>query len=293
MKRVIMSAFFGAVYRIGRLYRDGGITILSYHSIDEHGTGISVPPRLFEAQMAALAEEGFRTLTMSQVGEHLRARRPFPPRAVAITFDDAFANVATLGVPLMRRNGFTATIYVITGMVGRATQWTANGSALPSLPVMDWGQIVELHADGFEIGAHTASHGFLTRCSPAGLERELSEPKAFLEEKLGAPVRSFAYPQGDYNSRVVAAAVRAGYATAVTVDQGRATSRSDPYRLPRLHVGGNTTPDIIKAYSVPAARPAYLMVNLVIRGLLGRRAWPRPDPRQIQSTRSIPYGHQA
>src|SRR5262245_14211026 len=127
LKRVIMPAFFQGVYWAGRLYGDGGISILSYHSIDEYGTGISVPLWTFKKQMEALAEEDCPTFTMSQVGEHLRARRPFPPRAVAITFDDAFASVATLGAPIMLRHGFTATVYVITGMVGRATQWTAHG----------------------------------------------------------------------------------------------------------------------------------------------------------------------
>src|SRR5262245_52541847 len=116
----VMSLFYGAVYRGGLPFRDGGITILNYHSIDDHGTGISVPPRLFEAQMATLAAERCPTLTMDQVAGHLASRRPFPPRAVAITFDDGFANVATSGLPVMARYGLVGTVYVITGMVGRA-----------------------------------------------------------------------------------------------------------------------------------------------------------------------------
>src|SRR5437016_5022729 len=101
MKRALMAAFSRAVYTVGKRYRDGGITILSYHSIEDYRTGISVPPRLFEEQMATLAAEGCPTLTMSQVAEHLAVRRSFPPRAVAITFDDGFASVLTLGAPLL------------------------------------------------------------------------------------------------------------------------------------------------------------------------------------------------
>jgi peptidoglycan/xylan/chitin deacetylase (PgdA/CDA1 family) len=288
MKRLLMPALFRVIHWSGRFYRDGGITILSYHSIDEHDTGISVSPRLFEAQMATLAEEGCPTFTMAQVAERMREGSPFPPRAVAITFDDAFANVATLGAPVLRRYGLSATVYVITGMVGRSTTWTAYGAALPSLPIMDWAQIMELQALGFEIGAHTASHGFLTQLSQVELERELCEPKSLLERELGAPVVSFAYPQGDYDVRVVRAVRRAGYQTAVTVDQGRATSRSDPFRLPRVHVGANTTPAVLKGLTAPTVGPAYRVINLVVRGLLGRRSWPRPDSRHIQSTGSVP-----
>ena len=103
-----MAAAYRAIYLTGHPLRDGGITILSYHSLDDHGTGISVPPRLFEAQMATLAAEGCPTLTMAQVAEHLPRRRPFPPRAVAITFDDGFASVGTVAAPILARYGLTA-----------------------------------------------------------------------------------------------------------------------------------------------------------------------------------------
>lgn len=288
-KRRALGALYRLVYRLGRRSRDGGITILSYHSLDDYGTGISVPPRLFRAQMATLAAEGCPTFTMAQVAAHLGARRPFPPRAVAITFDDAFANVATVGLPLMQRHGLTATVYVITGMVGRMTQWTNKDVALPSLPIMSWEQTMGLKSSGIEIGAHTVSHGFLSQCSRGTLDRELQESRATLESKLGVPVRAFAYPQGDYNEGVVAATRAAGYSTAVTIDQGRARLGDDPFRLPRLHVGSNTTPADMRAFIVPTIGPTYRLANLIIKGLLRRKTWPRPSPIHIQSTRSLPY----
>src|SRR4051794_12889756 len=100
LRRRLLRAFYRATYLAGLPFRDGGITILSYHSLDNHGTPLSVSPRLFAAQMAALAGEGCTTLTMSQVASHLQAQRPFPPRAVAITFDDGFASVAEVALPI-------------------------------------------------------------------------------------------------------------------------------------------------------------------------------------------------
>lgn len=236
--------------------------------------------------MAALSEEGCISFTMAQVYNHMASAAPFPPRAVAITFDDGFANVATVAAPVMQRYGLTATIYVINGMIGRTTQWTAYGSALPSLPLATWKQIEYMHVAGFEIGAHTTTHGFLTRYSPSELEAELCEPKSLLEKHLGSPIGSFAYPQGDYNQQVVGAVRAAGYNTATTIDQGRASLVTDPFRLPRFHVGRNTTPAILKAYTVPTIGPTYRLVNIVIRRLMGRKTWPRPDWRQIQSTQT-------
>jgi peptidoglycan/xylan/chitin deacetylase (PgdA/CDA1 family) len=287
MKRALMRLAYQAIYATGARLGDGGITILSYHSIDEHGTGISVPPRLFAEQMATLAALHCPTFTMAQVAEHLAARRPFPPRAVAITFDDGFANVGQVGGPILARHGLTATVYIITGMVGRVTRWTAHGAALPALPLLTWEEIRVLGAQGVEMGGHTVSHGFLTQYAPARLRHELEEPRAVLERELGAPAYSFAYPQGDYNAAVVAATQRAGYRTAVTIDQGRAGVTDDPFRLRRLHVGGNTTPTVLRAFVVPTIGPANRAINTVIHGVLGRKTWPRPSPQAIDSTGTL------
>jgi peptidoglycan/xylan/chitin deacetylase (PgdA/CDA1 family) len=283
-----MQALYRAIYFAGKPLTGGGISILSYHSLDDFGTPLSVSPKLFAAQMSALAELGCHTLTMSQVAEHLSSRRPFPRRAVAITFDDGFANFAEEGMPVLQRHGFTATVYVITGMVGRCTRWTDGPRSLPSLPILTREQIEQLHAHGVEIGAHTITHGFLTQYSPSSLEHELTAPRKLLEERLGTPVRSFAYPQGDYDDRVVQATRRAGYATATTVDQGRAGRSSDPFRLPRFLVSNNTTPDIVRAFAVPTIGPAYVAINLVVKGLLGRKRWPRRKPGEVQSTETLP-----
>ncbi|HVF98297.1 MAG TPA: polysaccharide deacetylase family protein [Chloroflexia bacterium] len=288
LKRSIIQALYRAVYLAGKPLPGGGITILSYHSLDDLGTPLSVSPSLFAAQMSALSELGCRTFTMSQVAERLSSRRPFPSRTVAVTFDDGFANFAEEGAPILWRYGFAATVYVITGMVGRATHWTDRSSPLPSLPILNWEQIEQLHARGVEIGAHSATHGFLTQYSPSALANELVAPRRLLEDRMGTPVRSFAYPQGDYDDRVVRAVREAGYTTAATVDQGRAGCKSDPLRLPRLLVSNNTTPHVVQAFAVPTVGPAYIAINLVLRGLLRRKGWPRRRPGEVQSTDTLP-----
>jgi peptidoglycan/xylan/chitin deacetylase (PgdA/CDA1 family) len=287
LKQSIIQALYRAIYLAGKPLRDGGITILSYHSLDHLDTPLSVSPGLFAAQMSALSQLGCRTFTMSQVADRLSLRRPFPPRALAITFDDGFANFAEEGAPILQRYGFAATVYVITGMVGRTTQWTDRGRPLPSLPILAWEQIAQLHAQGVEIGAHSATHGFLTQYSPPALQNELVAPRRLLEERLGTVIPSFAYPQGDYDDRVVRAVREAGYATATTVDQGRARQQSDPLRLPRLLVSNNTTPRVIQAFAMPSVGPAYVAIILVFRGLMRRKRWPRRIPGEVQSTDTL------
>jgi peptidoglycan/xylan/chitin deacetylase (PgdA/CDA1 family) len=284
INRRLRTGAYRAIYALGRFVGDGGITILSYHSLDRHGTPLSVPPRLFAAHMEALAREGCPTFTMSEVTDHLALQLPFPPRAVALTFDDAFANVAEVAVPILRRHGFSATVYVITGMVGKTTRWSDRGEPLPPLPIMSWKQIGLLSSSGIEIGSHSITHGFLTTCTPDDLRHEMVESKATLQGRLGVPVTHFAYPQGDYDERVQEAAREAGYASAVTVDQGRASPEGDPFALPRLLVSKNTSPGVMRAFTVSAVGPAYRLANLLMRRLRGQPNWPRRAPGEVDST---------
>lgn len=288
LKRTLMPALYRAIYLAGSRSDDGGITILSYHSLDDLGTPLSVPPLLFEAQMAVLAREGCPTFTVSEVAAHLSEQRPFPRRAMAITFDDGFANFATQGAPILASYGLKATVYVITGMVGRMTRWTDGNKPLPSLPTLTWSQIEQLAQSGIEIGAHTVHHHFLTTYGAPQLRDELAQCRDTLESRLGRPVRSFAYPQGDYNRLVVSVTRQAGFTTATTVDQGRATLRSDPFRLPRLLVSGNTSPVVMRAFTSPAIGPAYRAINFAFRRVLRKRLWPRRSPGEVQSFESVP-----
>src|SRR2546423_1506780 len=70
---------------------------------------------------------------------------------------------------------------------------------------------------GWEIGSHTRSHPHLPALPPDSLEEELKGSRERLEDALGLPCRSIAYPYGDVNRRVVRAAERAGYEAAGTL----------------------------------------------------------------------------
>ncbi|MEP6774567.1 MAG: hypothetical protein ABJA50_03140, partial [Chloroflexota bacterium] len=81
LRTTLKKTLFGLVYLAGRFWRGGGITILSYHSIDDLGTPLSVSPRVFAGQMGALAGERCLSFTMSEVAEYIAGGKKFPPRA--------------------------------------------------------------------------------------------------------------------------------------------------------------------------------------------------------------------
>jgi peptidoglycan/xylan/chitin deacetylase (PgdA/CDA1 family) len=108
--------------------------------------------------------------------------------------------------------------------------------------MMTWNQVEELSRDGMEIGAHTVSHPLLTFEDDSTVECELRVSKQTLEERLGKPVRAFAYPNGDWDERVRGWVERAGYECAFVTKPGWHQPGTDPYAIRRilLHEGNIT-----------------------------------------------------
>ena len=112
-------------------------------------------------------------------------------------------------------------------------QWV-GGPHEAELLCMGAGDLRALAGAGWEIGAHTHSHPHLTTLDDAALARELSESRERVEQTMGAPCRSLAYPYGDFDERVVEAARAAGYEAACTLDVG--SHGGDPLIWPRVGV---------------------------------------------------------
>jgi peptidoglycan/xylan/chitin deacetylase (PgdA/CDA1 family) len=100
--------------------------------------------------------------------------------------------------------------------------------------------VVRLGQNGLiEIGGHTVSHPILAALPRTAQLAEIEQSKNRLEEILGHPVTSFAYPYGgtsDYTEETVAAVRQAGYLRACANFPGRITSSSDRFQLPRFLV---------------------------------------------------------
>jgi peptidoglycan/xylan/chitin deacetylase (PgdA/CDA1 family) len=123
------------------------------------------------------------------------------------------------------------------------------GVELPNDVMLREEQIRSLHRAGIEIGAHTRSHPILARIDEQAAAAEIRDSKAALEDVIGAPVTSFAYPNGrprqDYGPRDVALVKAAGFRTAVSTAWGCARRRSDPYQLPRVAPWDRSAPRFV------------------------------------------------
>lgn len=170
--------------------------VLLYHRVVERGD-----PRDPHAVTADRFEAQIR---------HLAARRRAPGGAPAalVTFDDGYLDTYAIALPILRRHGLAAVVFVVTGAVGRTSG--AWGPPAPA-PMMSWAHLDELARMGFSVQSHTRTHADLTRCGDADALAELAGSRAELEDRLGRPVDAIAYPFGRLDARVVALAAQAGY----------------------------------------------------------------------------------
>ena len=220
------------------------VPILTYHQIDTpppRGTplrGLVVSPSAFARQMAFLKCLGYRGLSMGQLEPYLKGEQR--GRVVGITFDDGYRNNAEHALPVLKKQGFSATCYALSGMLGERNSWDLeNGVAQKPLMTIqdcrDWLQA------GLEIGSHTRSHADLTRIDADAARDEIAGSRLELEDRLGCEVRHFCYPYGRFNPEHGAMAQQAGYRTATTMRRGRAHAGDDPYALRRIMVAQATS----------------------------------------------------
>src|SRR5580693_5435107 len=142
----------------------GRSAILTYHSLDDSGSVISIPPALFRGQMEFLAESGIPVVPLDQVMQR--------PGSVAITFDDGFRNFADEALPVLERHRFPATVFVVSRYCGGMNNWPSQSAAkVPCLPLLSWAQLRDF-PDLIAVGAHTATHPDLTRLADSECARE-------------------------------------------------------------------------------------------------------------------------
>jgi peptidoglycan/xylan/chitin deacetylase (PgdA/CDA1 family) len=203
--------------------------ILTYHSIDRSGSVISITPEAFRAHVEWLAGGTMRVVSLAEL-----LTLADDVDAVALSFDDALASVATEAAPLLAAHAFPATVFVPTRHVGGDNRW--NGAIDPGIPVqavLGWDALARLRAQGLAIGGHTRHHRHLHLCDAAELTDELVGSADDIAASLGERPTAFAYPYGDVDARVARAAATY-YAICCTTAFQPVRTIDRPEMLPRL-----------------------------------------------------------
>jgi peptidoglycan/xylan/chitin deacetylase (PgdA/CDA1 family) len=206
--------------------------IFCYHGLVDkvRFPGTQITPPAFEAQMKELKDRGITVIGMQDLLAWKRGEKNIPPRCAVITFDDGLKSQYEVAWPIMKKLGYTFTMFIYTEGV--------RGGLFGGGEAITWEQLGEMRDNGIDIEAHSATHqdlreghpvtirepdGKKTRKKLTGPEyeqfvhNELDGCKQLLEQRLGIKVNCFAVPYGFYNEHVKEIARNAGYEAMFTV----------------------------------------------------------------------------
>jgi peptidoglycan/xylan/chitin deacetylase (PgdA/CDA1 family) len=175
-----------------------GLPVLTYHAIGTRRSVTTTDPTWFAETLAALREAGYRAVDLD---DWIIRGRPDEPRGFALVFDDGLRSILQVA-DLLARDHLPATVFLVTGRVGSDNAWPGQRGDVAIEPLLSWSDVEALARMGVRFGAHGVSHDRLDRLDDEGLERELRDSRAAIEDRLGQSCRLLAYPDGASSPRV-------------------------------------------------------------------------------------------
>lgn len=189
----------------------------------------------FRAQMYFLKDHAVPVLPAAEACALLSSGRAVTQHGVVLTFDDADTSFLEYAMPVLEELDFPSVVFAVAGQLGQRADWVKDSRN--AIPLMSGQQLRSLPAHRVEIGSHSMSHRKLTELTELQAFFEMRDSRAMLEDVLGRPIRSFAYPHGRYDATVMSLACTAGYIDAYSTDGQRSfTDAGDRLCVPRKYI---------------------------------------------------------
>ena len=221
------------------------LLILAYHRVGRPDPGARykgqfVTPAQLAFQVKGLQHLNYQVLTLTDA---LGA----PGKRAVITFDDGYRNNLVLGLPVLSSIGVPATVFAVTTDVGRSgVVWEEAGETNPS-DLMNWDELKQLQAHGWEIGSHCSKHVHLAIKSDDEQVKLIKDSMDELIKHLGPSSYPFAYPYGSFTSRTSDIVKNAGFSCAVSMLAGSQSTGDKRYSLRRMPMKGYRADHYLRA----------------------------------------------
>ena len=217
-----------------------GIRILGYHRITDKPDVLGVKPASFREQLLWTLDQGLQPLRLSEALSLLA--QPVEGRWFCVTFDDGYLDNLTDALPVLMELGVPATIFVPTAIIDRTASYSWYREPPEALTWDDLRELLETRI--IDVQSHTKTHRSLSRLSDEETRDELEGSKQRLEQQLGRPITSLAFPAGVYDGRTIEFARSAGYRSTLTTLPGLNPGGRSLYELRRtMLLTGDTLKD--------------------------------------------------
>ncbi|WP_207455790.1 polysaccharide deacetylase family protein [Azospirillum sp. SYSU D00513] len=182
------ALFAGAAPHGARALGAESAVVFAYGRFGEdEAPNVSIRLDQFEAHLEELTDGGYTVMPLPAILEALRAGRPLPEGAVALTIDEASRSAYREAWPRLRAAGLPVTLFVAPDPVDRGS---------PSH--MSWDEIRRMASDrGVTIGGLGASGLSLAQRPEAEVRAELRRMEERILAELGRRPALLAYPQGE------------------------------------------------------------------------------------------------
>jgi peptidoglycan/xylan/chitin deacetylase (PgdA/CDA1 family) len=213
------------------------VPVLLYHAFSEsdESSRFVLTRRVFARQMRLLSSLRFTVLSYDEFARSIREGRRLPPRTAVLTIDDGYADNGEIAAAILERHGFGATIFPVSGRLGAVNDWS-EVAPLRGRRLLSLQQLAPLRERGIEFGAHTRTHSCLPDLPDEAVAEEVEASRRELEQALGTPIYTFAYPYGRLDDRAMAAVQRAGFLSACTTEPRLACLGDHPLLIPRIEI---------------------------------------------------------
>lgn len=207
--------------------------ILLYHHVSSSTpASTSISPEAFKSHMEYL-DAHHTVVSLQDVVSAIQHNTTLPENAVAITFDDGYANILDNAHPILADLGFPYTVFINPDEIGVGPKQ------------LTWEQVIAMHNDGVVFANHTLDHLHMLNGEQAMGERawlekvwqnvESAEKK--IEDKLDISLKYLAYPFGEYNTALANKLKTEGY-IGFGQHSGAVGPSSDMQALPRFPAAG-------------------------------------------------------
>lgn len=257
--RKYLYLLFGTYDKLIGINRKG-IFILCYHSVSDDGWFHGVNLGEFTKQLEYL-DRNYHPATVEGIENMINGSSLLQKGSFIITFDDGYKDILQTKDIFQRLNIKPALFVLSNRQNANRTELDTNKSFLSKQ------EIIELKKSGWTIGCHSATHSNLTHLNTKQLIEEISNAKKDLEKELGFKIKYFAYPKGKYSPEVIRVIQEAGYALALSMDDGQINKSTKISAVPRI--GINRTHSFAE-FKVLASPSLIELRNFIKKSGLGR-----------------------